>query len=116
MKLLKSCLAIVAVSCAGGALACDYPPLVAVPEGTSATIDQMVAAQETVRAYMEGMDTYLNCVNSELEAAGDDAPEEFKAILVSRHNAAVAEMEAVAASFNDQIAAYREANPEANAE
>jgi hypothetical protein len=111
MTVLRSCLAVLASAFAGVALACDYPPLVAVPDGEAATIDEMVAAQQTVRTYMEAMDTYLNCVNGELQAAGDDAPEEFKAIMVSRHNAAVEEMEMVAASFNDQIAAFRAANP-----
>lgn len=112
MTFFRSCLAILAAGFASVGLACDYPPLVAVPEGASATIDEMVAAQQSVRTYMEAMDAYLNCVNDELQTAGDDAPEEFKAIMVSRHNAAVEEMEMVAASFNDQIAAFREANPE----
>jgi hypothetical protein len=70
----------------------------------------MVAAQESVRGYMESMDTYLTCVNEELAAAGDDAPDEFKAIMVSRHNAAVAEMEAVAESWNEERTAFLEAN------
>jgi len=112
MTLFRSCLALLAVGFAGVSLACDYPPLVAVPDGASATIDEMVAAQQTVRSYMDAMDTYLNCVNDELQAAGDDAPEEFKAIMVGRHNAAVEEMEMVAASFNDEIAAFRKANPQ----
>jgi len=112
MTLFRSCLAILAAGFASVGLACDYPPLVAVPEGASATIDEMVAAQQSVRTYMDAMDAYLDCVNDELQTAGDDAPEEFKAIMVSRHNAAVEEMEMVATSFNDQIAAFREANPE----
>jgi hypothetical protein len=111
MNVLRPCLAVLASGIATASLACDYPALVAVPDGANSTIEQMVAAQEGVKAYMESMDGYLNCVNGELEAAGDDAPEEFKTIMVSRHNAAVEEMEAVAASFNDQIAAFRDANP-----
>jgi hypothetical protein len=111
MNFLKLCLGVAAAGLASASLACDYPALVAVPDGKTATIDEMVAAQGSVKAYMEGMDTYLNCVNAELDAAGDDAPEEFKSIMVSRHNAAVAEMEAIAASFNDQIAEFRKANP-----
>lgn len=112
MKLLKPWMAMFAAGFATAGLACDYPPLVAVPDGAAATIDEMVAAQTNVRNYMDAMDAYLNCVNNELEAAGDDAPDEFKTIMVSRHNSAVAEMESVAASFNAQIAAFREANPE----
>lgn len=111
MSFLKSCLAVLAIGFAGTSLACDYPALVEVPDGASATIEQMVAAQASVKTYMAEMDTYLNCVNGELEAAGDDAPEEFKTIMIERHNAAVTEMEAVAASFNEEIAAFRAANP-----
>ncbi|HSG63609.1 MAG TPA: hypothetical protein VLD39_01345 [Gammaproteobacteria bacterium] len=111
MNAVRPCLALLASGFATASLACDYPALAVVPNGAGSTIEQMVAAQESVKVYMAAMDTYLSCVSSELEAAGDDAPEEFKAIMVSRHNAAVAEMEAVAASFNEQIAAFREANP-----
>jgi len=111
MNFLKPCVAVLACGFASASFACDYPALVAVPEGARATIDQMVAAQAGVKSYMESMDAYLTCVNQELDAAGDDAPEEFKTIMVSRHNAAVAEMEAIAASFNDQIAAFKKANP-----
>jgi len=111
MNFPKLCIAVLASGLASASFACDYPALVAVPEGASATMDEMVTAQASVKSYMESMDIYLNCVNQELDAAGDDAPDEFKAIMVSRHNAAVAEMEAIAASFNDQIAAFREANP-----
>lgn len=110
MKFLKPCLAILAAGFAGSALACDYPPLVTIPEADDATMDDMVAAQESVRAYMESMDAYLTCVNDELAAAGDDAPDEFKAIMVSRHNAAVTEMEAVAESWNTQRTEFLEAN------
>ena len=111
MNALRSCLAVLACGFATGSLACDYPALVTVPDGSRSTLEQMVAAQESVKTYMAGMDAYLNCVSAELEAAGNDAPEEFKSIMVSRHNAAVTEMEAVATSFNEQIAAFREANP-----
>lgn len=111
MNLLRLCLAFLASGFATASLACDYPALAVVPDGASSTIEQMVAAQEGVKTYMAAMDAYLSCVSAELEAAGDDAPEEFKTIMVSRHNAAVTEMEAIAASFNEQIAAFREANP-----
>ena len=110
MNFLKLYLAILAVGFASSVLACDYPPLVAIPEADNATMDDMVAAQESVRGYMESMDTYLTCVNEELAAAGDDAPDEFKAIMVSRHNAAVAEMEAVAESWNEERTAFLEEN------
>ena len=95
------------------ALACDYPPLVSIPEGADATMEELLTAQAGVREYMAAMEAYLACVDDELTAAGDDAPAEFRTIMESRYNAAVAEMEAVAAGFNEEIQAYREANPDA---
>jgi len=110
MNLLKPFLAILAAGFAGAALACDYPPLVTIPQADDATMDAMVAAQESVRTYMASMDAYLTCVNEELAAAGDDAPDEFKAIMLSRHNAAVTEMEAIAETWNEERTAFLEAN------
>jgi hypothetical protein len=75
-------------------------------------MDDLLAAQGSIREYMASMNEYLDCTNDELTAAGDDAPAEYKAIMLSRHNAAIEEMEAIAADFNVEVQAYREANPE----
>ena len=94
---------------AGGnaAIACEYPPLVTIPEGRAATLAEMLEAQIEVRTYVTAMETYLACVEEELTVAGEDAPEVFKSIMFSRHNVAVAEMEAIATHFNEQIQLYR---------
>ena len=94
---------------AGGsaAIACEYPPLVTIPEGREATREEMLEAQTEVRNYVTAMEAYLACVDEELTVAGDDAPEVFKAIMFSRHNTAWAELEAIAAHFNEQLQLYR---------
>ena len=97
---------------AAGAMACETPSMVHVPDGGTATMDEMVTAQQDVREYVAAMEEYLTCVNEEMDAAGEEAPDEYKALMVTRHNAAVSEMEAVAAAFNEQVRAYRAANPE----
>lgn len=74
-------------------------------------MDQMVSAQAQVKEYVAAMEEYLACINDELETAGDDAPEEYKALMITRHNTAVGEMESVAAAFNQQVQAYKAANP-----
>lgn len=96
---------------AGSAFACENPPMVAVPDGAAASLDEMVAAQNGVREYMAAMEDYLACLNEELEAGGEEAPAEFKSLMVTRHNNAVSEMENIAAAFNEELSAYREANP-----
>lgn len=113
MNTLRFFVLLVAAGAAGSTLACDYPPLVTIPSGADATMEELLTAQAGVREYMAAMEEYLACVNDELTAAGDDAPTEYKSIMLSRHNAAVAEMEAVAADFNEEVQAYREANPDA---
>jgi hypothetical protein len=70
-------------------------------------MEQLLTAQGEIKTYMAAMEVYLACLNGELEAKGD----EFKSLMVTRHNAAVTEMESVAAAFNDQVKAYKAANP-----
>jgi hypothetical protein len=112
MRMLTSCLvAAVASAYALASAACENPAAIVIPDGKSSTMDQMLAAQAQVKAYQAAMTEFLACIDSDLEAQGEQAPDEFKSLMVSRHNAAVAEMEGVAAAFNDQIKAYRAANP-----
>jgi hypothetical protein len=112
MKKLMSCLLATMASGYGfAAAACEAPSPVALPDGATATRDQMLAAQQEVRAYQAAMNEFVACIDSELQGEGEQAPEEFKSLMVSRHNAAVTEMEGVAAAFNDQLRAFRAANP-----
>ena len=103
---------ILAISFVGTSFACEYPPLVAVPSGEDATMEELLAAQAQIREYMTAMEEYLVCVNEETEATGDNAPEEYGQIMAGRHNSAVKEMETVAAFFNSQVQAFQKANPE----
>jgi hypothetical protein len=112
MRALASCLT-ATIACGYGfvAAACENPAAVGIPDGATATREQMLAAQAEVRAYQAAMNEFLACIDSEADAQGEKAPDEFKSLMVERHNAAVAEMEGVAAAFNEQIRAFRAANP-----
>jgi hypothetical protein len=96
---------------------CVYPKAPTnLPDGATATQDEMVAGMKTVKEYNEQVNTYLTCLetekNSRIEAAGTDAPadqiEQIKAIHTKRHNAAVEELEASAAQFNEQVKVFKE--------
>ena len=50
---------------AQGALACEYPQRVDMPDGASATKDEMIAGQRDVKKYMANMETYLACIEAE---------------------------------------------------
>jgi hypothetical protein len=112
MRIPTSCVAAAIASCfAFAAAACENPALIPIPDGKTSTLEQMLAAQKDVKAYQAKMNDYLACVDAEAATQGEQAPNEYKALMVNRHNAAVAEMEGVAAAFNDQIKAYKAANP-----
>jgi hypothetical protein len=115
MKFLtSSCLAALASCASAAAFACETPAMIPLPDGKTATKEELLAAQAQVKTYMAAMNDYLACVDGEAEAKGADAPEQFKAMMVTRHNTAVTEMETVAAAFNDQVKAFKAANPTTN--
>lgn len=105
-----------ALSGASGAAACELPSMVEVPVGETATLEDMLGAQQAVKAYVDAVYEYLDCTDQQITAAGDDAPEEYRALMFNRYNAAVAEVEAVAAAFNEQREAFLAANPDQAAE
>ena len=95
---------------------CTYPKEPAnVPDGATATQDQMVEGMKAVKEYNNQVTTYLSCLDEEMnarvEAAGPDAPadqiEQIKAIHNKRHNAAVDALEQQAARFNEQVKVFK---------
>jgi len=84
-------------------LACELPPLVAIPSKDKVG-DQATAIREATKTYFDAMKTYTDCVQAELTAAGGDkAPTLMKTVLVARNNAAVAEYDAVKKLFDANV-------------
>jgi len=90
---------------------CNFPSEVNVPDGTTASNEEMVNGQKLVKTYMAEMEAYLECLDKEAEMLGEEETPEQQGIHVQRHNAAVEAMEATAANFNEQVRAYKSANP-----
>jgi hypothetical protein len=95
---------------------CSYPKSPAgLPDGTTATQDEMVGGMKAIKEYNAAVSSYLECLegemNTRIEAAGADAPadqvEQIKAIHTKRHNAAVEELESTASRFNEQVKVYK---------
>ncbi len=105
---------IAAILFAPPALACDYPQRVSIPNGSSATKDEMVAGQKGVKQFMANMEQYLACIEDKDEQ-NDASVEEPNLIveaqreemLVKKHNAAVEDMEKIAAQFNEEVRSYK---------
>jgi hypothetical protein len=84
-------------------LACDLPPLVAIP-AKDAVGDKGPQIQQDVQQYYDAMKVYSDCIQAELTAAGgDSAPTIIKAVLVQRNNSAVAEVQAVMKVFQESV-------------
>jgi hypothetical protein len=117
--MVGSYVGVLASCCAFAGVACENPAVVTIPDGKSSTMEQLLTAQGQVKTYLAAMQDYLACVDneadakdSEAKAKGADTPAEYKTMMAARHNNAVTEMESIAAAFNEQVKAYKAANPE----
>jgi hypothetical protein len=95
---------------------CNYPKEPGnLPDGATATQDQMVEGMKAVKEYNNQVTAYLSCLeqemNARVEAAGPDAPaeqiEQIRAIHTKRHNAAVDALEQTANRFNEQVKTFK---------
>ena len=120
MNLIKPslfCLAL--VSSATFAEDCAVPGVPSLPDGATASLQEMLDGQEAVKAYQASNTAYRICIDEKMEPAeaallGDEAdPELAKAVaeLNSQYNASVAAEEKIAGEFNTELKAYKVANP-----
>ena len=119
MKALYSLAAAVALFSGPAYAACTYPKAPeSLPDGATATLEQMVAAQKAVKQFDQEITAYTSCIKLEHDATltkeGEKMTPEQKAemsrVQVQKHNAAVEEDEALAARFNDQVKAFKAKN------
>ena len=99
--------------CTQAAFACDYPARPSIPDGATASKDDLLAAKATVQKYMEDVDAYLTCIETEEKTAIEDldnpTEEELQRrddMLTKRFDAANEEKALVGEQFNQQIRAY----------
>ena len=116
-KHMKSAIYVAILFMAQGAVACDYPARVDLPDGATANKDAMIAGQKGVKSYMATMEEYLSCIESEEAAAvlgrgsvSEEAKRQREDMFNKKYNAAVEEMNLVAEEFNMQVRAYKDRN------
>jgi len=118
MKKALSATVIVAMLLGGYAYAdCGYPkPPEKIPDGNTATLQDMLAAQKMIKAYNDEIKAYTDCLRSEHDAAiakADPAKitkeqrAELDKVLVQKNDAAVDEATAVTNRFNEQVRAFK---------
>ena len=116
MKVLWSLAVVGAFTMGPVYAACTYPTAPQqLPNGSTATHEEMIEGQKAVKQYDTDMNAYLACLKSEAEStlakgANTLTPEqklEVQRREAEQHNAAVAELEATAARFNEQVKVYK---------
>jgi hypothetical protein len=118
---MKALLAITALAALAGPVYadCSYPPPPAkLPDGNSATMQEMVEAKNAVTQYNKDINAYVACIKLEHETAvttaGDKLTPEQKAdmekIEVQKNNAAVDQLQSIADRFNEQVRIYKAKN------
>lgn len=95
---------------------CSYPqPPSHLPDGNTATLNEMLAGEKAVQGYNEQMMAYLSCIklerdNTVTQSAGKLSKKQMQAveaIEVQKHNAAVDQLHAVADQFNTQVKIFK---------
>ena len=101
---------------------CTYPRAPAsIPDGNTASKEEMIAAKNDVARYNNEMNAYLDCLKLEITAATPKDPsklskeekakaEEQSKILTQKNNAAVDELHSVADRFNEQVRIWKAKN------
>lgn len=119
MKISLKALLLATAFTSTGALAdeCNLGEMPTLPNGATASMEEMVAGQQSIKAFQAEAQAYRTCLDEGMAAIkkaatdGDkESAEAFKA-MTDDYNASVAAEEAIASDFNAQIRAYKAANP-----
>lgn len=110
MKILLP-LSALALLCAGPVFAdCAVPDNnVQIPDGTTATRDEMIAAQKAVQAYDGAVKQYTDCLQQEQQAKIDAGGDKVKLQkqYAELNNAQVEKVQQLADKFNTELKAYK---------
>jgi len=115
---MKALLAIALTAALTGAAYADCPYPAAptnLPDGRTATMEDMLAGQKSVKEYQKAIDAYVACIDKELDDAitkgGDSLKPQQKTDMqkmeAQKHNAAVDQEQSVADRFNEQVKAFK---------
>ena len=118
---MKALFAITAAAALAGPVYadCSYPPPPAkLPDGATATMEEMLEGKKAVTQYNKDINAYVACIKLEHETAvtnaGDKITPQQKAEMekmeVQKNNAAVDQLQTIADRFNEQVRAYKQAH------
>ena len=91
---------------------CSRPAEPNIPNGATASLDEMKAGQKSVQAYVASTEAYLECRKAEEEKEDISQHDEENQLKImaertDRHNAVVDDMQALAERFNMEVREYK---------
>jgi len=89
---------------------CVFPKAPALmPDGKTASEAEMLAASQAFKAYNDEVTAFGACLEDETKskAAGTAQLMQMKTMQAKKHNAAVAELQAKAKQFNEQVRIFK---------
>ena len=116
MKILPVLAAAATLAASAAYADCPYPaPPDKLPDGASATLQDMLTGQKAVAEYNKAVTDYVACIDKELHdniaKAGDKLKPEQKAdmerVETQKHNAAIDQLQSVADRFNEQVKVFK---------
>ena len=116
MKALLAMTILGGLSVAPALADCPYPTAPAkIPDGATATLQEMLDGQKAVQAYDKAINDYVACidkeVNDNIAKAGDSLKPAQKAdmqkVEEQKHNAAIDQEQSVADRFNEQVKVFK---------
>jgi len=112
-KLFRPALGATLILASFTVFACDYPQRPFIPDGATASKEELLAAKNGVQTFLASVDEYLECVELEEQAAlasmDEPTPEERaerNKSLNRKFDAANEEKAMVGEQFNQQVRAY----------
>jgi hypothetical protein len=104
---------------------CSYPPPPDhLPDGNTATLQEMVEGQKAVKDYDKAINAYVACIQLERSdataklaqpgqtptAEQKKAMDDMERVEIQKHNAAIDQLQSVADRFNEQVKVYKAKN------
>lgn len=114
-KMTKLLISLAFIFAAPLALACDYPaPPKDLPNGATATKDEMLAGVKMISAFQENMAVYLSCIEADqamtmlgLAEDDEDGKKRSQSNFDKKYNAAVEDQTKAVERFNLEIRTYK---------
>lgn len=108
-RTMISACALLLFATAANADECARPDTPTVPDGSTASHADMVAAQQAVQGFLAEADEYRACLQEQSRAIGEAETEEQEArqaALTEAFNGTVDEMHAIGDAFNESVQAF----------